>query len=248
MREVELRFCIFSDVHGNLEALEAIFRDVAREDPGYDTIFLGDAVGYGPNPNACVDLIRKRARVSLLGNHDQAAISEVDISNFNPYAKSAIVWTRENITAENKEFLRGLPYRTDEGPWSFVHATPCEPERCHYLFTLHDARLNFDCFRSQVCFIGHSHQPLCVMKKPDGHFLVEASTRIEIQEGWRYIINDGSVGQPRDGDPKASYAFFDSDTGVVEIRRIDYDYATTQRKMEDAGLPKYLIQRLQFGH
>jgi diadenosine tetraphosphatase ApaH/serine/threonine PP2A family protein phosphatase len=243
-----LRFCIFSDVHGNLEALQAVLADAEREGGELVRIFLGDAVGYGPNPNECVELIRDVVEFSLIGNHDEAAISNTDISNFNPYAKSAILWTRETLSEENKELLRQLPYRVDRARYTFVHATPCQPDRWHYMFTLHDARVNFFCFETQVCFVGHSHQPLCIVKRRDGRVQVEQSSVIEIQPDCRYIINDGSVGQPRDGNPNAAYALFDTVKGTVELRRVEYDYSLTQKKMEESGLPTYLIHRLQYGH
>jgi len=243
-----LRFCIFSDVHGNLEALGAVLEDLAKRDSDATKVFLGDAVGYGPNPNECVARIRQEAHICLLGNHDQAAVSDIDISNFNPYAKHAIVWTRNSLTTETKEFLRDLPYRVDHERCTFVHSTPCQPERWHYLFTMHDAVTNFTCFRTQICFVGHSHQPLCIVQPVEGRPRVESGPVIKIEPDCRYIINDGSVGQPRDGDANAAYALFDTESGQVEIRRVRYDYSLTQQKMEEAGLHRYLIQRLQFGH
>ncbi|MBN2055429.1 metallophosphoesterase family protein [bacterium] len=242
-----MKYCIFSDVHGNLEALEAFFTDIKGIDDLL-LVFLGDAIGYGPNPNECLELIRGRVDYFLMGNHDQAALDVADISNFNPYARNAILWTRRMLKDAHKDFLAGVEYEARHGRVTFVHATPCQPDRWHYIFTVYDAQLNFHCFSTQICFIGHSHQPITIIRDDHSQQLkVLVDTKVAIEPGKRYIINDGSVGQPRDGNPMGCYVLFDDDAGTLEFRRVAYDFKKTQRKMIEYGLPEYLIERLEFG-
>ncbi len=245
-----MKYFIFSDIHGNFEALEAVMKELDNEmkDKECKAVCLGDIVGYGPDPKACIEEIRSRGIFSLAGNHDYAVMGKMDISYFNAYAKDVVHWTKSVLDKEDLEFLDKLNTRLIEEPFTtFVHATPCEPEQWNYLFTLYDAQSNFKCFNTRTCFIGHSHQPMFIIQKETGDCWVHAHPIAWIRDDFRYIINTGSVGQPRDGNPAACFSIFDTDQLTVEIKRVEYDYKTTQSKMRKLKLPDYLIDRLEEG-
>ena len=241
-----MKYFIFSDIHGNLEALEAVL-GVLSEEKECIPICLGDIVGYGPNPRECIQAVKDRNILCLVGNHDHAAIEEMDISYFNPYAKEAVLWTRSILQEQDVEFLRSLPVIRTLGNMTLVHATPCDPESWNYLFTLFDAQSNFKCFDTQLCFVGHSHQPIVIVQKPSGECWVHPHTAIGVKDDHRLIVNVGSVGQPRDGNPDASYAVFDDEDGTIQVHRVPYELRKTQEKMKRHGLPDYLIERLELG-
>jgi predicted phosphodiesterase len=238
-------YAIISDVHANLEALNAVLKEIEKERID-EILFLGDSVGYGPNPNECIESLRDSTEVILAGNHDWAAIGMTDITYFNPYARAAIEWTEDVLSDENKTFLRELPVakKLRHGSILLVHSTPKEPEQWHYLSSMWDAYINFHFFTEKICFIGHSHVPAIIEAPPEGELRLYPS-HVEIKDGHRYIINVGSVGQPRDGNPDAAYVLFNEDS--IEIRRVSYDIVLTQKKMRKAGLPSYLIDRLVVG-
>lgn len=244
-----MKYFIFSDIHGNLEALQTVLSEFEKEQrEGECTpVCLGDVVGYGPNPRECIEQIRKRNIVTLAGNHDYAAIGKMDISYFNPYAKDAVLWTKSVLSNEDMDFLESLPLRRVIGNMTVVHATPCEAEQWNYLFTLYDAQHNFECFETQVCFVGHSHQPIFIIQKETRDCWVHPHSILSFRDGWKYIINVGSVGQPRDGNPWSACAIYDEDTQTVEIRRMKYDIVLTQAKMREHCLPDFLIERLELG-
>ena len=240
-----MRYAVISDVHSNLEALKAVLADI--EHSGIqDVIFIGDAVGYGPNPNECTEILSGRCKTLVAGNHDWAVIGLSDAAFFNEYARLAVEWTSEVIEEKNREILKSLPL-TDEDRHSdafFVHATPHKPEEWSYLLNLWDAELNFYSFDAKFCFIGHSHQPFIIEKVPSGEVLIHTGG-VRIKGDSRYIINAGSVGQPRDGDPRACFAVIDDDR--VRIVRIPYDIEMVQEKMRQELLPCPLIERLAVG-
>lgn len=240
-----MRSAIISDVHANLEALDAAMKDI--EGRRIEVVFfLGDAVGYGPNPNECVDLLRGRCKIFLAGNHDRAAVGMTDITYFNEYARTALLWTKETLSEKNRRTLEKLPVMKTVKSENLllVHSTPKEPELWHYLLTLWDAEINFHYFGHRICILGHSHQPFIIERMPSGE-MVTHRERAELGKSGRYIINAGSVGQPRDRDPRASYAILDDET--VEIVRVPYPFEKTQGKMHEAGLPLPLIERLSRG-
>lgn len=240
-----MRYALISDVHSNLEALNAVIGKV-KADKVDKVILLGDIVGYGPDPNECIDTLRKFADILIAGNHDHGAVGMTDISCFNNHAKAAIQWTTSVLSEENKVFLSSLPLTSNikSGSIYLVHSSPKEPEEWEYLQKAKDADTNFKFFSETNCFIGHSHRPAIIEMAPDGKIRIY-SGHSDIKTGCRYIINAGSVGQPRDGNPDASYAIFDTDS--VTIKRAAYDILLTQKKMKDAGLPSYLIDRLSEG-
>ncbi len=240
-----MQFAIISDVHANLEALSATLKAIKKEEPEA-LWFLGDIVGYGPNPDECVEVLKKEAQLLLAGNHDRAVIGLTETEYFNPHAKAAVEWTMETMSNENKSFLKGLPIfkiLRDEGIY-LVHSSPKEPEEWHYILSTWDAYINFQFFNERICFIGHSHYPFIVELKPEGEISIYKDYA-KFKEGCRYMINVGSVGQPRDGNPDAAYAILKDDS--IEIKRLPYDIVSTQRKMREARLPSFLIERLSRG-
>ena len=242
-----VRYTIISDIHSNLEALQAVLADIEKL-PVDQILCLGDVVGYGPNPNECIELVKATSSVVLAGNHDWAPVGKMDTAYFNPYARSAVEWTAGELTRVSADFLRHLPL-TDQRDGAFlVHATPDDPAEWDYITSVWVAQKNFSYFGDQVCFIGHSHVPVTWIKNEMGNFCrAERSPSVEFSAGQRYIINVGSVGQPRDLDPKASYGIFDSEEKTFELRRVEYNIAETQRKIRQAGLPEYLAERLGRG-
>lgn len=244
-----MKIGIISDIHANIEALMAVFEYFNKYDI-HRIVCLGDIVGYGPNPNEALELIASRTDTIVAGNHDHAAIGLTDITFFNEYAKKAIQWTRDKLLDENIEILRSFPFTNEIEDESvlLVHASPLEPDKWLYIFTISDSILQFSSFDEQIVFVGHSHQPLVFkMNKNSGVCDNIRSSFFQIEEKSRYIINVGSVGQPRDNNPMTSFGIFDTDERTVQIVRLEYDYFTTQRKIIKAGLPEILAQRLALG-
>lgn len=238
-------YAVISDIHSNLEALEAVLEDIDKRKIK-NILFLGDAVGYGPNPNECVSVLEKRARYLLAGNHDWAAVGLTDISGFNPIAQAAILWTREVLTEDARKSIEAFSLVKNLKRQSIllVHSSPFMPEEWHYVFTLSDAEANFQHFSQRICLIGHSHQPFIIERLPSGEMRVHREEAAMDREN-RYLINAGSVGQPRDRDPRACYAVID-DAGARFVR-VEYPVRKTQQKMRDAGLPDPLVERLSHG-
>ena len=242
-----MKFGVFSDVHGNLEALLSVLKCLKAERVDR-RVCLGDLVGYGPDPGACVDLVREHADMVLAGNHDHAALGLTDLSHFNPYARFALLWTQSQLTAEVVSFLSGLHVANSWEGLCFAHSSPCEPLMWHYMISSEDAQANFRCFAEPICFVGHSHSPVFFVEESPVRVVCVQTTRFAIEKGKRYLINVGSVGQPRDGDPRAAYLIYDVSAGTVELKRVPYDIAVTQEKMARAGLPRFLIERLAIGY
>ncbi|MBI4684079.1 MAG: metallophosphoesterase family protein [Nitrospirae bacterium] len=240
-----MHYAVISDVHANLEALEAVLNDIEKRKIK-DILFLGDAVGYGPNPNECIEMLEACCKIMLAGNHDFAVLGFTDISRFNEYARKAVEWTSAVITEKNLNVLKELPAVKvlKKADMLLVHSTPKEPEEWHYLMTLWDAENNFNYFEQRICLLGHSHQPSIIERLPSGKMLTYKDNA-ELKKIERYIVNAGSVGQPRDGDPRACYAVINGEN--VEIVRVKYDIQKTQKKMQNAGLSLLLIERLESG-
>jgi len=239
-------YAIISDVHANLQALKAVLAEIEKEDID-SLLFAGDSVGYGPEPNECVELLRTKTSLMIAGNHDWGAVGLTDVRDFNAYAHVAIDWTRDVLTTENFSYLHDLPLTkkiSGDRDIFLVHGTPQEPDQWHYFSFEFDAKVNFRSFDEQICFLGHSHIPFIAERSPRGK-TSSFYARAEVKDRYRYIVNAGSVGQPRDGNPDASYVLFKDD--VIEIKRVSYDILLTQKKMKKAGLPSYLINRLSEG-
>ncbi len=236
---------VISDIHGNLEALEAVLADAKRESVS-EIVCLGDVVGYGADPNECLERVRREAVATVLGNHDAAACDLRLADNFNEVARAAIRWTRDQLAPDRIQLLRSLPYDFLQGDTRFVHASPDDPPAWHYILTEQEAWNAFEACPEPVCFVGHSHVPLRVVLRR-GRLVVVDEEVVELGEEERALLNVGSVGQPRDGDPRASYALWDPAARRMIARRVDYDVAKAARKIEAAGLPAILAKRLAIG-
>lgn len=241
-----MRILIISDIHGNLTALEAVLADA---DGSYDTVWcLGDLVGYGPDPNECVEQVRSLPKLTcLVGNHDKAAIGDIDINTFNLDARTAIAWTQDALTSASREYLTNLPEKKVQGVYTLVHASPRQPV-WEYILDAYIASQNFSYFETPYCLVGHTHIP--VIYQQEGYAAVERRPNYDELTTFgneRLIINPGSVGQPRDSNPDASYAILDFDSRQWEYRRVPYNVAETQRRMTENKMPTRLISRLQKG-
>jgi diadenosine tetraphosphatase ApaH/serine/threonine PP2A family protein phosphatase len=242
-----MRILIISDIHANLTAFESVLED-ARGD--WDYVWcLGDVVGYGPDPNECVTLLRTMPHLCLAGNHDWAALNRLDIRTFNPDARKAVEWTRHTLTPDNTAWLEALPTTFVIGEYTLAHGSPREPV-WEYILEPLIAALNFPHFETPYCLVGHTHQPIIYElqnDRGDTEAIPPAYRAARQLNGRRQIINPGSVGQPRDSDPRASYALLDTDEHIWRFRRIPYAYEVTQSHMRKAGLPERLIARLAYG-
>src|SRR5688572_14343365 len=242
-----MKYLILSDVHSNKEALTAILAFVRRK-PWDKVVCLGDLVGYGANPNQIVDDIRKlKPLVAVRGNHDKVCSGIEDGELFNRMALEAAMWTRRKLTRSNQQWLKGLPEgpMVVDGQFAICHGTPIDEDA--YIFGEIEALNVFRHTDFPICFFGHSHFPVIFALTPDAIttvLTVAPSFRFKLRPDVRYLINPGSVGQPRDGNPLASFAIFDGESRSVTIHRIPYPVKAAQRKILDAGLPKPLADRL----
>jgi diadenosine tetraphosphatase ApaH/serine/threonine PP2A family protein phosphatase len=239
-----MRFAILSDLHGNLEATEAVLAD-ARERDCTHFVCLGDVVGYNANPHECVEIVQKLECPVVKGNHDEQAALAGSSRGFNALAEAAINWTREHLTNEDKEWLRALPLTRQVHNFTIVHATLDAPGQWDYIFNSLDAVSRFSSQHTTVCFFGHTHVAEAFVRD-DGVKKLRVD-QLTIEEAKKYLINVGSVGQPRDGDWRAAYCIYHIENSVVEQRRIKYDLATAQKKIIQAGLPRLLADRLELG-
>jgi predicted phosphodiesterase len=242
-----VKYALITDIHGNLEALEQVLKKIEVE--ACDKIIcLGDVVGYGPFPNECVEQVRDKANSNIVGNHDSAAIAMTDISSFNENAGKAIIWTRRQLTSANQHYLADLSLTWSEPGAFFVHASPKNPVEWRYIFLPDDVDDAFHSFNQKVCFFGHTHIPVTYyFDSVHASYFSLNHTEIDLNETGRFLINVGSVGQPRDGNPQAAFGIYNSNTGIYRHLRVDYDIRKTQKAMEQFHLPRFLIQRLQKG-
>jgi diadenosine tetraphosphatase ApaH/serine/threonine PP2A family protein phosphatase len=240
-----LRYGLISDIHSNLEALNAVL-DALKNEAIDEYVCLGDIVGYAASPNECIQVVRELSNGSVLGNHDSAALGLTSIDEFNPLAKKAIAWTSKELSSKNKKYLESLKVDLELKGGLAVHSSPSDPQMWRYVFTTEDARAEFQHFTQRICFIGHSHQPLTFVNSKE-RAIVDPRPVLEVEKGNRYIVNIGSVGQPRDFDPRASYAVYDATRNTVQIKRVEYDTASARRRIIEAGLPRYLGDRLLAG-
>jgi diadenosine tetraphosphatase ApaH/serine/threonine PP2A family protein phosphatase len=241
-----MKILIISDIHANLTALEAVLEDAGEFEAVW---FLGDLVGYGPDPNECVERVRDLpGLVSLLGNHDAATLNQIEIVSFNPDARRAVLWTQSVISPENLEYLAEIPETAQIGDVTLAHGSPRQPV-WEYLLDSYTVTENFDFFDTPFCFVGHTHLPV-VYHLDDQHLLAERTIPepdMQLTLTPRLIINPGSVGQPRDRNPRAAYALFDSETNHWQFKRVPYDIKSVQKRMRRFDLPQRHINRLELG-
>jgi diadenosine tetraphosphatase ApaH/serine/threonine PP2A family protein phosphatase len=242
-----VRTLIVADVHANLEALEAVIRD-AEDGGAIDSVWcLGDVVGYGADPGACIDLLRSFPLLAVAGNHDLAAAGLLATDDFNAMASVAAHWTADRLTDEQRAWLAGLPSAATEGDFSLVHGSFVDPVWA-YLVSEVEARDHFALQTTPYCLVGHSHHPLLFARVRAGvKGLRLEQGDVVLLEGSTFVANPGSCGQPRDGDPRAAYALLESDRRELGFRRVDYDIRRTQAKILAAGLPAFLAERLALG-
>jgi diadenosine tetraphosphatase ApaH/serine/threonine PP2A family protein phosphatase len=237
-----------ADIHSNLTAFQAVMGDVAARGGVAEVWCLGDVVGYGPDPHQCIELLSQYEHVCVAGNHDWAAINKLDTAYFNPVAAVACHWTAQQLSDEDRDYLARLPLTIRKGDFTLVHGSPREPI-WEYLLSIGEAEENRARFETKFCLVGHSHVPLVFKYGESGRCsLSPFSDGEEVTLGEaRLIINPGGVGQPRDGDPRASYAIYDEETGKVTLHRVAYDIKATQKRMLKQGLPMPLVTRLSYG-
>jgi predicted phosphodiesterase len=240
-------YALISDVHGNLEALIATMNDIKKRTPAESIAFLGDAVGYGANPNEVLAIINSECNIKLMGNHDYSALGLLDTEDFNPLAQQAIAFTTAILNAEAISILASFKMTAEVEDMLLVHATPEAPAAWNYCLSIHDAERQFRHFKKRLCCLGHSHKPIVYGHTFAGETYTIRPEQVQFEKESRYIVNTGSVGQPRDGDPRSCYALYDSDADTLSYRRVSYDVATAQAKMLAAELPEFLIERLSSG-
>ncbi|MDO8671560.1 MAG: metallophosphoesterase family protein [Dehalococcoidia bacterium] len=240
-----------SDIHGNLTALKAVIADLRDKGPVDEYWCMGDIVGYGPAPNECVELLKQLDLRCVLGNHDAAAAGLLDLADFNLAAKDAIKWTMDQLSEDNRQFLASLPMHCSEGDYTLVHGSPLDPT-WDYISSAAKAKTSLSYLQTLHGLVGHTHVPVLYVYVPENKTCVVSATPagqpVQIaRQGRRILFNPGSVGQPRDGDPRASYALLDVTASTITHHRVPYDVEAVQRAMRALGLPTSLAERLSHG-
>jgi len=240
-----MRYAVVSDIHGNLESLRIALAALRKDD---GLLCLGDIVGYGPNPNECVELIRERATATILGNHDVAAIESFGLDYFNPAAREAIEWTQKVLTPQSRDWLASLDYELRTPEYLLVHGAPVN--YFEYIVDNPSAAEAFDGTDAPLVFIGHTHLAEYYAKAPSGRITrhpMRTGGSLQLDPATRYILNAGSIGQPRDGNPQASFLFYDQSNGTIEWQRYDYPIESVREKIAHEHLPARLADRLLVG-
>ncbi len=239
-----MKYAIIADIHANLEAFQVVLEDIKQQKCTH-TACLGDVVGYNANPKECLDMVRDMNIPCVKGNHDDYCSSDEPLDGFNPAAAEAVNWTRKQLNAEDRQWLRDLKYMRMVTTFTIVHATLDGPQRWGYVFDKLAAAASFTYQNTAVCFFGHTHVPVAFIR--DNMVRGGTYSKFKVEPGKKYFVNVGAIGQPRDNNPKAAYVVYDMDEGTIELRRLEYDIATAQKKILDAGLPARLAERLAFG-
>lgn len=239
-----MKVAIFSDIHANLEALQAVLKD-AKDLGCTSYACLGDVVGYNADPAACLEIVREMGCPVVKGNHDMDCSHDESLDRMNPVAAEALLWTRDQLSPDQRQWLRRLRMVRQVHDFTIVHATLDQPTSWNYVNNKFDAIANFSFQVSPVCFYGHTHVPRVYVKNE--HMLEVEPNVITIEEGSKYFINTGSVGQPRNGDWRACYCIYDLELKTIEFRRLEYDIVSAQQKIIAAGLNPYLAKRLALG-
>jgi predicted phosphodiesterase len=239
-----VKIVILGDIHANYSALSAVLSrvDADKTDACY---CVGDLVGYGAEPSRVIEEVRRRGIVTVAGNHDHAVVRRLDPEYFNPFARASVFWTRDRLSPDELDYLAGLPLQLHTEHFTLVHGSVHEPEGFHYIQTLQDAEASFDCMVRPLAFIGHSHVPVSFFDGDPVRFSV--TPRTPTDPSGKTIVNVGAIGQPRDEDPRAAYAVYDTKQQEVLLKRVSYDIEDAVRKILDSGLPEILGERLRFG-
>lgn len=241
-----MKLGIISDIHANLEALTAVV-GALRDKGATRFVCCGDVVGYGPDPDLCVEIIRRMHCTCVAGNHDYGAVGKIPIDSFNSVATQALLWTRSRLAESNRLYLEDLPLTAEEDSLHFVHSSPSAPDAWEYVLTVHEAIAEIEYCAGTVCAVGHSHRPLAVERLPGKPGRLVRKDGFAIQPDAKYLINAGSVGQPRNGDPRACCVLYDHDRQAMTYVRVPYDIPAVQAKIRAAGLPESLASRLESG-
>ncbi|OPL10107.1 MAG: hypothetical protein AVO34_12080 [Firmicutes bacterium ML8_F2] len=239
-----MKYAILSDVHSNWEALTAVIED-ARQHGTDQFLCLGDTVGYNADPALCLDKIKELAAVIICGNHDYYCSQDAHLNDFPPQLAEIIEWTRKQLSDEQLAYLRQLPLVATVSDFTLVHSNLYQSEGWEYVLKVEEAELHFAHQESAICFNGHTHVPLCFTQ--DKRITRSFYDVVKIKPGFKYLINVGSVGQPRDRDPRSSYVIYDDKTQTVQLRRLKYEVREAQKKLLFAGLPEKLVVRLGLG-
>ncbi len=241
-----MKYALISDIHANLEALVAVLRDIEAQQA--DEIHcLGDVIGYGCDPVACLKLVGELCEVKLLGNHEYAVLGLLSDENMNQLARESMHWTIGQLSDHELSVIADYEMEAQRPGCRLVHASPCEPNRWHYILTMDEATVAFENFDEPLCFFGHTHVPAIYNLSQDGRIRHQTGHDFDPDEEARYLVNVGSVGQPRDHDARASYVLYDTEMKSISYRRVAYDIAATQIKMKAAQMPDKLIERLEVG-
>ena len=243
-----MKIGILADVHSNLEALEAVLKEIKKESPDI-IIFLGDAIGYGANPNECCEILREIGTYTLIGNHDAACIGKIYMNWFSNHAKDALEWTMPRLTKPSMDWLHTMLWRVGHEGFAFCHGSPLEPEKFNYVLDNQDAEKAFlwlEEMGMSIVFIGHSHVAVTFEASYPG-ISMNWEPEIHFQQDKLYLVSVGSVGQPRDNDCRACYGILDTDKKIYISKRVDYDVRTASEKIIRAGLPEMLAERLFYG-
>jgi len=241
-----MRYGIISDIHSNLEALQAVLRVLNLEQID-EYLCVGDIVGYGADPQECIDSVKDRVSMTVAGNHDQATVELFPDIYFNAYAQKAVLWTKNNISGESKDFLRSLQLTYQNKDLTLVHGSLCYPGDFKYITDPGVLESTFDLLEGNICFIGHTHAAGIFMQDGTGKRAYQKAGSLKIEKRGKYIVNVGSVGQPRDSDCRASCCIYDTVTGKVSLKRVDYDVQLARKKIIERGLPHFLGDRLLSG-
>ena len=239
-----MQYAIISDIHGNLDALEAVLQSIQERQVDH-IVCLGDVVGYGPQPSECLRTLQNINCTVIAGNHDVAVVDKSDSLNFNLYAREATLWTREQLDESDLSFLAELPLVSQLDGFTAVHGTLHTPELFDYVQTSYDAHLSMQEMQQPLCVIGHSHVPIIFVQ--DEVTTYQLGSSVQVHPGRKTIVNVGSVGQPRDHDPRSCFALYDTDTQILELERVHYNIESVAAKINQAGLPKPLGDRLRKG-
>ena len=245
-----MRIAILGDIHANLDALLTVVEVLQRENVDA-WVQVGDIVGYGPEPSACIDVVRELGCVTCLGNHDAAVLGRLDTSYFNTVARAAVHWTAPQLRPADREFLNELQLVVQRDEFTAVHGTLHMPEKFAYVLSVVEALESFEHQQTPLCFVGHSHVPAMYLRREESprdiHVVPHSEAEISYRGFDRLLMNVGSVGQPRDEDPRAAYGIVDTDLQIASIRRVHYDIESVQHKIREAGLPEVLANRLALG-
>ena len=236
---------VLGDIHANLDALEAVLAD-CREQGVTDYLCTGDVVGYNARPHECLEIVRGLGCPVVMGNHDHYVSSCQNLEDFNPHAAAVIEWTRKQLSQDEMGFLSGLPFVVTRMGITLVHATMDDPASFGYVFDHLQAEAHFSHQVTPLCFHGHTHCPMIYEKQIGAVYRIDAQD-FRLPVGRKYFVNVGSVGQPRDGDPRAAYVLYDPQGRTIRFRRVEYDVAAAQAKVREAGLPERLAERLAVG-